>query len=252
MPKAPAKEEKETPEYEIGQDVQFDWDGKDCIGTITKVNAKKKELDVEGDDIPPGTVCTFDECTIVKKGKVKKEKEKEEPEEEPEKPAKTSGKGKGLSLKDKLNAKPPAESGPMGLPEGTHECLVVDGLCETNAKGTSAYLEFCIVNSEDEELNGRSGRKFYQLIDPDGEALDGVSYLKADGMLIGMMDEEFELEGDTLEEIVDEFNAVLKKLKKKEPWVSVNVVPGKGQYKNIYLQSLMEDQEDKPEKPEKN
>lgn len=240
MPKAkPVSKPAKTPKWEVGQVVSFDWEGETVQGTITAVNSKESEVDVEGDAFPNVLTCGFDEITLVEPGD-------EAPSEKTEKSAKSGTK----SLKGSFTSKPAADPAGARLPLGNFEALIAAGECATNDKGTSAFLEFTLVNGDND---GASGRKFYQLYDADEEPLDqGIGILKRDLFDIGFEEEVFDdLDDSSIKKLVEGINDILKRLKKMKPWVSIRIVEAKGNksYVNIYIQNLMEDQDQKPDMP---
>lgn len=247
MPKA-----KKTADatFEEGQRVEIDMgDGNTSEGIVTKVG--KKSCDVETDDNEV-LECEFSELTLIpdkepepeppKKGKGKPAKDEPEPKQ---KSAKSSG---TRSLMAAFNSRKPAAN-TMGLPIGSHECLVAGGEAAENDKGTNVYIEYVLVNADDDDMNGKSQRKYFQLVDSDGEGLQGADYFKKDLIDLGLEEEDFENRPEE-EDLIDFLNGILKKLGKMQPYVSVKVVEGKGGYTNLYLNGLMEDQDNKPDMPD--
>lgn len=230
--------------FSVGDLVKFDNNGEETEGTITSVDAKKKEADVEVEGLSDVLICDFDEMTVIPKGK-KKAKEVEETPDPEERPAKKGGK---KSLKGSFNSVPPADPRALGIPPGNHEALITEGLADTNDKGTSVYLQYVAVNGE---VDGHSSRRFYGIYDADGDPNEQIiGFLKTDLMMLGLWDEDTEVDDSTVESIVEDLNVILKKLKKMQPWVSIRVQQ-KGEYLNIFLQQLMDDQDQKPDLPDK-
>lgn len=245
MPKAKTKKTEDVV-FEVGQRVSFDYDGNTTEGNVTSVNLKKEVCDVETDDNET-LECDFDELTLVEKKVVKKSSKKEESEEKEEKSSKKSS-GGTRSLTSLFKKAKVAPKNSFGLPPGNYECLVNGGEADQNDKGISAYLEYVAVNCEDSEIDGRSHRAFYGLVDADGEPQQGIEYFKRDLLELGITEEE--LEGlDDDDDLIDAINKLLRKIAKAQPWVSVQVKQ-KGDYTNLFLQGVMEDQDQKPDMPE--
>lgn len=242
MPKAKSSK---TPAWEVGQVVSFEFEGETVEGTITSVDLKAKEVDVEGDAFPTVLTCEFGEITLVEPEEQQKETPKKKGKDKDEEPV--TKKDGTKSLKGSFTSKPPADPSGARLPVGTFEALIGSGECSTNDKGTSAYLEFTLVNGDSD---GMSGRKFYQLYDENDEPLDlGIGILKRDMIDIGFEDDVFdELDDSSIKKLVAGLNDILKRLKKLQPWVGIRTQDKKG-YINIYIQQLMEDQDQKPEMP---
>lgn len=172
-----------------------------------------------------------------KPAKKKKKPADEEEEEEETKPAK---KGKGWFNKtEAVKGK-----GNVGLPVGKWEALAYNGAAEEKGKGIQVYIEYAGVH--DEDVNGKTQRQYFTLVDEKGKPSDGVGYFKGAMETLGFSEEDLEIDED---DMVEELNRLLKKLRKREPWVSITVKEGKGGYNNLYLNGLMDDQEDKPENP---
>lgn len=192
--------------------------------------------------------CEPHEVEAAPAGKAKakpspEEKPEEQAEEETEEPAKpTAKKGGGW------NATKPAGPQAKGLPLGNHEAIIYEGVVEETGKKISAYLSVIGVNSK--EAHGHTSRIYFNIRDEKGEWNDqGNAIFKQRLVDIGYTEEELELDESNL---VEDLQTLLKKLKKKLPWVSIKVVPQKTNpaYTNIFIQGLMDDQENKPEIPE--
>lgn len=266
MPKLKKAAKKEA-EIEIkkGMRLAFTIEGDDQKGTVTEV-AKNGDFTVENDDgvnvdfeaSEAGDVEILEEEAEekpVKKGKpgkAKKEAE-EEVEEEEEKP---KGKKGTRSLAGAWRSTERAARGGGGFPVGAWEAIVAGGEAAETDKGVSAYLGFVGVN--DDEVNGLGHRKYYQLFDADGEPQEqGIGYFKADLHDIGVDDDDIDAaipDTEDMEEFIDALNKFLKKVAKARPWLSVKVVPAKkkGYGNSLYVQGLMEDQDEKPELDEDN
>jgi len=96
------------------------------------------------------------------------------------------------------------------------------------------------------------------IIDADGNPQEqGISYMKADLHDMGIDDDDINdavPDTEDMEEFIDALNKFLKKVGKMRPWVSIRVVPPKktGYGNTIYIQGLMEDQDQKPDVEEDN
>lgn len=234
--KKPSKITKPTnikSKWAEGDRVSFEAEDGIENGEITDINGKiatvktdaDEEYNVEIADLKPAEV----------------EEEAEEAEEEEEKPAKkkvAGKKGKGTSLGRLFDETDAAPEMGGGFPEGNWEALITGGAIEETDKGTSAYFELVGVN--DEDVEGKTQRLYYQLVTPDDEAGAGLPFFKRDLAKLGYEDVASDDVEATFEEIIEE-----------EPWVSVNVRPRKdgSGYNNIYLDGLMDDQDDKPSNP---
>lgn len=248
MPKPkPKAKSKPSIEFEVGQTVTFDNDETEEQGTIVSINEDDGEIDVETSENT--FTCKPKELTLVETKSKKKTKETVVEEEEPkeEKLAKKE-KSSTRSYGKLFSSKKPADQGAFGFPLGNWEALAVGGECAENDKGVSAFIDFVGVN--DADVEGKSQRIYSQLFDTDGEPLDGISFFRKNLIILEIVDEDWEPEGESLDELIEEINQVLKKIKKKLPWVTVQTKKGKGGYTNTYLQGLMENQEEKPELPD--
>lgn len=136
-------------------------------------------------------------------------------------------------------------SGYVPPPPGKYEALIVEaqGVREDEPSHREhAYLELVLVNCEDESLNGKKIRIFYNFTKEDGTEDKGMPYFKAaNEMLGGSPPESWDDMCDTLAEIA-----------KETMWVHINVVENKKggkTYTNAYLDSVPENQNDKPDMP---
>lgn len=228
-----------------GAAASFDLEGETETGVITEV---KKDSAVVTLPNKQAYECEFEEITEA-------EAPDDEPEPEPKKkvkkgktdPEEEKPKGKGKNISALWNSKEVADPIAAGFPLGNHEALVGGGEAATSEKGTSAFIEFVGVGSE--EVEGKTMRQYFQLLNDEDEPLDGISYFKRAMVDLGVEEEELEIDAADTEELVEGINDLLKKLGKIEPWVSVKVVKGKNQFNNLYIQGLMEDQDQKPEMP---
>jgi len=244
MPKAQAK--AAAPKLAVGNRISFQLDDEEILGNITAIN-KDGSFVAEDDD---GKIFEFEkseakDITILpeepeeeeqeeeeekkpaKKAAKKPAKEEQEEEEEEEKPAKKSGSGR--SLAGAWRSAERAARGNAGFPVGSYEALVVGGEAAEGDKGVGAYLTFLGVN--DPEVEGKSQRKYYNIIDADGNPQEqGISYMKADLHDMGIDDDDINdavPDTEDMEEFIDALNKFLKKVGKMRPWVSIRVVPPK-------------------------
>lgn len=255
MPKPKTAAKKVAPKFKDGQSVLFDMNGETHEGKIVNITG-------EGIEVKVGKTtyeCEPDELTLVEAGddagnddapeekpKGKKKDEDNDGDDAEEKP-KGKAKGSGKSLASAFNSIPRLEGGGGGLPIGSWEVLVTDyDVAETDDKGTNAYIEMTGVN--DADVEGTTGRKYYNLIDKDGNLQEtGVGIFKNDLVTLGVDEDEIVVEDETF---VNDVGAILKKLCKRGPWAAIKVVEAKkAGYTNIYINGLMPDQDEKPEDP---
>lgn len=240
MPTAKKPDKKPAaPKWEDGQRVSIEVNGETVFGKITEITKKSIEVTTD-DDI--AYECQPDELTDAPDGGG----DTGGGDETPKKGAKGT-----RSLGAAFNAVPKAEgTGGGGLPIGTHEALVTGHDGAVTDKGASVYLEVTGVN--DAEIDGKTQRKYYQIVGEDGELQEqGCGILKSDLVLLGLEEDDIDVP-DTAdpEELIAGLKKILKKVVKEGPWVSVNVKEGKKGYTNMYFQGLMEDQANKPDKPD--
>lgn len=233
--KPKAKEEAAEFEFEIDTVVQFDNDGETVVGTVTAHNDNGTyeitDSDENAYDVEASDVSEY----------VKKKAAKPESKAKGAKVGKAKGKGKGSSLADAFNSAKKATKG-GGIPDGKWEALLTGASLRDSDKDSAKFvdLEYTAVNTEDEDVEGRKGRASYMILDGDGDAATGMEYFKRDMEMLGQP-EEFD-DDEALEAALDE-------LAEQEPWCSINVKTNAKGYSTIYLNGLMEDQEDKPEAP---
>lgn len=255
------------PEHTVGEKVIMVMeDGEEIPVEITKL--KGDNFVVEDDQ---GTTY---ECEPHEIKPLKKKAKKEEPEEEEEKPVKkkkaepeepeeeeTPKKSKKSSDKEDDGDSKPAKkkswsdfkaaekNKAMGMPVGNWEALAFNGLAEEDEKTdkVTAYVEY--VGVGDEAVSGVTQRGYYSIRDDNGSYTEGVGYWKRDMMeLLGLEEDEIDEAIDD-KDPTDGMNSIMKKLRKKEPWASIRVKKGKGDNNNLYLQGLMDDQDEKPKNP---
>lgn len=226
------KKAKQTaPEWEEGQRVSFEDEGNTIEGKISAV---------DGDTI---TVQAGDDAYEVDASDLTRIADEVEPRKPKAKTKASNGsakpKSRGTSFAKLFNEAEPADV-ISGFPDGNWEALIIGGeVNEDEEKGTSVYLEFVGVN--DEKIEGKTQRTYYQLADAEGAGLPGLNYFKRDLTMLGYDDVE-------IEDVAD-LQPILDGIAGEEYWVSIQVKSKKG-YSNIYLQGLMDDQDDKPERPQ--
>lgn len=143
------------------------------------------------------------------------------------------------------STKPVVNTGAGGFPVGTWEALAFNGAAEEKeGKGVNAYIEY--VGVHDDDVNGKKQRQYFNIKDDAGNWGEGVGYFKGALVTLGYDEDSLEIDEDDL---VEDLNRLLKKLRKMEPWVSLKVKEGKSGYTNVYLNGLMDDQNDKPTNP---
>lgn len=131
----------------------------------------------------------------------------------------------------------PAKKGGFVPPEpGSYNALIVEGQYQRDGDETKAYIEVQIVD-EDVPSSGKNCRIYYNFTKADGSDAGSMPYFRKDASLFGK-DDEFTSEEDCAE--------FLAELAKAQIWVVINVVLSKGKYTNIYLDSVPENQSDKP------
>lgn len=147
-------------------------------------------------------------------------------------------KGKGKSFASLFKATKPSE-GFKTIPDGPYQVLWVDGGYhrKEGANAESVYIDLVVVNDDNE---GHICKKFYQIFNEQGEVAWGLGNLKADLELLGL--EELEVES------VEDLGEQLSQIGADDLWFQVELKTKKG-YQNIYFQHLMEDQDEKPERP---
>lgn len=120
-----------------------------------------------------------------------------------------------------------------GIPVGDHEARILEMLYEKTVKGESVKVTYEATTADEEsEAYGKKSSQWYQIFDKDGNLGKGVGFLKADLEKLGVEEDKQKLA--VLEETLAEISA-------EQPLVNVRVKQN-GQYLNVYLQGLVEDQ----------
>lgn len=228
-----------------------DDDGKKLISVIDETNAETYDCyPHELKALPAKKGKKEDpEEEEVKPKKTKKAESEEQEEEEKVKPkGKTSG---GFWSKTKT-----AEDFATGLPIGTWEALAFNGESEDKGKGWNIFLEVVGVNADGDDakkVNGIKNRIYYQIFDKNGEYNEvGAGILRKDLIKVGFTEDDLNsMDDSSPDSLREDLDLLLKKLRKREPWISVKIVKQKNddRYTQCYIQGLMEDQDDKPANP---
>ena len=239
--KKSAKEEN-IPMFHDGDGVTFDdGDGNILEGVIesTDPDAETATVLVDEDQYE----VEFKELTLAEppeeKPAKKAVKKKAEAEEKEEKKAK--GGKKVDAFAEQLRKTKAASAGGF-LADGDYEGLITEiNYKENEEKGDSVGVKYTVVNNSDEDLNGKSAVSFYNVTTPEGEASQGLEYLKRDLISLG-------IEEDDLDAVAskEEFIDLLNNLAEEQKWVEFKVTTRKG-FSNVFLQSVFEDQDEKPE-----
>lgn len=128
------------------------------------------------------------------------------------------------------------------VPPGQYEAIAHKAeysLFEDSQK-EAVFIEFAIVN--DDKIAGKTTRVYYNLIGKDGSEGQGYEYMKRDLEMVGC-------DAIDISDNKDEFTENLKNwFDENKPWVVIDVKKN-GQFTNVYLNSMMDDQEGKPELP---
>lgn len=246
-------EKLRTSKFKANDTVTFDSDGDTLEGTIIEVEGKMATVEVDDEQY----ACELTELTLVEDNIPMKHKKDEEEEEEPapkkkkkvdededeedEEEAPKKKKGKGQSLAALYKKAKPAEDF-VGFPVGNHDALITDAQLEFGDKGTSAYFEYTGVG--DEDIEGKTTRGYYNLLDADGELGGGFEFFKRDMGKLGY--EDFAPDSD------DEIQETLDSISKAQTWVAITVRKRKDDpsYTNVFLNGMHDDQNDKPELPD--
>lgn len=104
---------------------------------------------------------------------------------------------------------------------------------DDEGKGESVYIEVTIT---DDSAPGKACRIYFNFTDADGNDLPGYSFFNSARSMLGW-DEPLESWDSMVEKLAE--------IAEQQPWVVVEVKK-KGKYTNVYLQSVPENQDDKP------
>jgi len=126
-----------------------------------------------------------------------------------------------------------APGGALGIPPGDWECRIIEMVYEKNTKGESVKVTYeATAVDEESPAYGKKSSQWYQIFDKDGNKGKGIGFLKGDLEKLGVDEEgqKFANLEDTLEQITAE-----------QPLVNVKAKQN-GQWLNVYLQGLVDDQ----------
>ncbi len=143
---------------------------------------------------------------------------------------------------EKFNAaaRDPNAGGFSSLPLGKWEALTLKGGILHKDGKTMGWIEFGI-SQEEGGHDGKTGRAFYSLLDANEEIQRGAEFLARNLADMNYVDPE---KGITS---LDEVESILNSIEEDSRWVIIEVKKS-GQYTNIFLSSVMENQDEKPEK----
>lgn len=258
----------ETPKFNVDDEVIVEIDGKDVKCTVEALGIKDEKTGKKMIRVHNSAESESYDCFPEELKPAKKSAKKEDPEEDEEKPA--PKKKKVEEPEEEEDEKPkakksggffkntkPAEDFVGGLPIGDWEALIFNGQTDDKGKGFNVFLELVGVNAEEsDKVNGVKQRVFYQIFNDKGEFNEqGTSFLKRDLIKVGYEEEDLDsIDDSSMDSLKDDLNLLLKKLRKREPWISIKVGVQKNDPSrtNTYIQGLMDGQEDKPENPLEN
>lgn len=118
---------------------------------------------------------------------------------------------------------------------GTYAARVTNAEGIVDGQKTSAFFEYTIVETND-PMEGKTCRQYFNFTDEDGNDGTGLPFFKSNMAMMGHDEEltSWDNMTDVLEEIAKEQIGVIIDVKKK------------GQYTNIYLSEVPEDQDSIP------
>lgn len=120
-------------------------------------------------------------------------------------------------------------------PPGTYNALITEIQAERDDEGMGekVYIECTIT---DEEAAGKAIRLYFNFTDADGNELTGMPFFNAARAMLGW-DEPLVSWDDMVEKLAE--------IAEQQPWVVVEVKK-KGKYTNFFLNSVPENQDEKP------
>ncbi len=157
-------------------------------------------------------------------------------------PPTNKGASSGDSFMQRLKGTKPAEKKAFyPLPPGQYEALAYKAEFARweDSQKEAVWIEFVVVN--DGALDGKTSRMYYNLVDAEGNASQGEEYMVRDFQILGFDYTQFNSQTE-FEEGLSEF------FETEAPWVVIDVKKN-GKNTNIYLNSIMDDQENKPDSP---
>ena len=157
-------------------------------------------------------------------------------------PNRTVPQGGGAKPKDSFAARfaaaDPKEGGGFVPPTpGKYNAIIFDAVAERESEGIkeTAYLEYTI-HDPGEPMHSKAARIYYNFTKEDGTEGTGMPYFKAMLEMFGMPTEV---------ESWEHMEEMLKELAEQEWWIIVDVKK-KGAYTNSFIDSVPEDQSNKP------
>lgn len=151
----------------------------------------------------------------------------------------TSGPVKGAdAFMSRLKSATAAPAGFDIIP-GQYEALCYKAGEYSEGQKEAIWIEFSIVNDQNGKMDGKTGRIYYQIKDKDGLEGNGFEYMKRDLENLG-----FEMDGYTSQ--ADFIKGLEAWADQEAVWVVIDVKKN-GQFTNIYLNSVMDDQASKPD-----
>ena len=134
--------------------------------------------------------------------------------------------GGGQSAANLFDDAKPEEG--FGIPQGSYEAIIVGAELKKaeDLKKESIEMTFEVQNHRDDEMNGKTVKTWYNLIDKDGKAAKGMGFWKRDAEVLGYPCKYAELE-ETLEQLVND---------QVEVAITVKI---NGQFTNVYINGLL-------------
>ncbi len=163
------------------------------------------------------------------------------PPTKPGQPTKPSNAPKRDAFAEKLAQTESSAGGQWTPPPvGTYNALVTEAQGVVDDQKTSAYFEFTIVDHE--ELAGKTCRIYFNFTNEDGEEMQGMPYFR----------QALEMFGINVDETVMSWDAMCEAIAgvaEQNMWGVISVKK-KGKFTNIFLDSVPENQDEKPALPE--
>lgn len=127
-----------------------------------------------------------------------------------------------------------AAAGGVGIPPGDWEARILEMVYEKNTKGESVKVTYeCTTADEESPAYGKKSSQWYSIFDKDGNVGKGVGFLKTDLEKLGV-----DAEGQKFANL----ETTLAEITEAQPIVNVKAKQN-GQWLNVYLQGLVEDQD---------
>lgn len=238
------KPAKAAPEFAKGNSVTFELEGETVTATITK-DLKEGNYECKVDDTGAIFQCEANELTLVEDKPEPKVKDKKKEKEES--PAKKKGKTEEKNTRSKASSfKDIKATGGGAIPIGKYEAIVFEAEVTDTEKGAVQFVMNNVVVNDD-DITGKTQKAFYGVLDEDGNYTEGAGILKGHLILLGFDDDDFD---DTDQSTREFMRQLADKINKRQPWVAIKVIEGKNGYTNVRYETLMADQQDKPEIPD--